>query len=103
MGIFNIFKKRKEENNILRFNNLKVHYITERLDGLENVIGKDGYVSINDGLMIVCCQGKVVFKGEVYSLTASELLSHDGVIFSGFDIEKQEERVVVIYFKYYRK
>ena len=35
-------------------------------------------------------------------VASGELMSHDGVIFTGFDLIKEKERSIICYFKYYR-
>ena len=86
-----------------KFNNLIVESVTERIDNEEILIGKSGSISIKDKVLIVCCEGKVVFHGNAEEITVSELMSRNGVIISGYDDERGEERTVVAHFSYYRK
>ena len=86
-----------------KFNNLIVESVTERVNNEEILIGKSGSVSIKDKTFILCCDGKVVFHGNAEEINVSELMSRNGIIISGYDDEKCEERTVVAHFSYYRK
>ncbi len=86
-----------------KFNNLIIESVTERIDNEEILVGKSGSISIKDKIFIVCCDGKVVFHGNAEEITVSELMSRNGIIISGFDDEKREDRTVVAHFSYYRK
>ncbi len=86
-----------------KFNNLIIESVTERIDNEEILVGKSGSISIKDKIFIVCCDGKVVFHGNAEEITVSELMSRNGIIISGFDDEKGENRTVVAHFSYYRK
>ncbi len=86
-----------------KFNNLIIESVTERIDNEEILVGKSGSISIKDKAFIICCEGKVVFHGNAEEITTAELMSRNGIIISGFDDEKGEERTVVAHFSYYRK
>ena len=82
-----------------------IKYVTERhADDVEEVIGKNGGLNIRDDEFIVFASGIVVFRADVDELTASELMSGDGVILTAHDLEHNGEyRSVVAYYSYYRK
>ena len=53
--------------------------------------------------MIVFASADILFRTPVDSLTASELMSLDGVILTGPDLEHGGEmRTVIAYYLYYR-
>ena len=86
----------------MSYNNKKIDYVTERLESGEVVLGKDGYVSVKNGLFIVCCQGSVLFEARADEISCGELLSRNGVIINGVDVQTGNERSIVIHFVYYR-
>lgn len=105
MGLFE--KKENSKKHKLaqaeKFNNLVIESVTERIEGEEILIGKSGSISMKDNLFIICCEGKTVFQGNVYEISISELMSRNGIIIRGTDIETQRDRCVVAHFSYYRK
>ncbi|MBE6700589.1 MAG: hypothetical protein E7582_01685 [Ruminococcaceae bacterium] len=86
-----------------KFNNLIIDSATERIDNEEILIGKKGSISIKDKTFIVCCEGKTVFHGRADEINVSELMSKNGIIISGYDDEREEDRTIVAHFSYYRK
>ena len=81
-----------------------IKYVTERDDsGAESVIGKEGSLCLRDGELIVYASMDILFRCPVEKLTASELMSLDGVILTGPDAEHGgRERTVIAYYLYYR-
>ena len=80
----------------------RLRYVTERKDGLETVIGKEGGFSIKDDFLIVLADLDVVFRGYIPELDISELLSNEGAVIVGKDLEHGGiERTVVAYYVYY--
>ena len=81
-----------------------IKYVTERIDGVETVIGRNGGLNIRNGEFIVYASADVVFRCNVDELRASELLSKDGVVLTGPDLEHGGiERTVIAFYVYYRK
>ena len=69
------------------------------------ILGKDGSLSIREGCLIVSAAGQtdIIFRGYVDELKISELMSLDGAIIIGPDIEHDGiERTIIAYYKYYR-
>jgi len=93
------FKREQAE----KFTNLVIESVTERIDNEEILVGKAGSTSTRLDRFIVCSEGKVVFEGNIYEITISELMSRNGIIIKGWDFETERERVVVAHFSYYRK
>ncbi len=93
------FKLRQAE----KFNNLIIESVTERIDNEEILVGRAGSISAKDKTLIICCEGKVIFSGDIFEISISELMSRNGIIIRGFDLESGCERTVVAHFSYYRK
>ena len=80
-----------------------IRYVTERKDDVEEVIGKSGAFSIRNGEFIVFASSKVVFRTPVEDMQAWELLSGDGVVLTGIDLEHGNvERTITVHYVYYR-
>ena len=80
-----------------------IKYVTERIDNEDTVIGRQGSLCIRNGEMIVFASADILFRTPVDSLTASELMSLDGVILTGPDLEHGGEvRTIIAYYLYYR-
>lgn len=84
------------------YNGKLLHYVTERLDSGEVVLGKGGSVSVREGEVIVLCAQQIVFRCPAEKLSASDLLSGNGAIFQGVDTLSGRERTLVVHFSYYR-
>ena len=80
----------------------RIRYVTEKVDGVEEVIGREGSSDIRNGEFIVFASSNVVFRCLVDELQAWELLSKDGVVITAPDIEHGGvERTVIVYYVYY--
>ncbi len=81
-----------------------IKYVTEKRDGVDEVIGRNGGLNIRNDEFIVYASADVVFRCPVDDLKIWELLSRDGVVLTGPDAEHGgEERTVIAYYVYYRK
>ena len=81
-----------------------IKYVTERRDNVDEVIGRSGSLAIKDDQFLVYASAEILFRCKIDELRASELLSKDGVVLTGPDIEHGgEERTVIAYYVYYRK
>ena len=81
-----------------------IKYVTEKNDNVDEVIGRNGGLNIRNDEFIVYASAKVLFRCKVDDLQIWELLSKDGVVLTGPDIESGgRERTVVAYYVYYRK
>lgn len=105
MSLFKkIFKKKPTKREICQnLDNRKLQYVTERLPDGEIVVGKSGYINIKGSEMIIFCEGKNIFRGNIDSIVCADLMSLAGVIINGFDIDSGKERTLVAYYLYYRK
>ena len=82
-----------------------IKYVTEKKDGeVDEVIGRNGGLNIRGDEFIVYASAKVLFRCKIDDLQIWELLSKDGVVITGPDIENEGKvRTVVAYYVYYRK
>ena len=81
-----------------------IKYVTEKRNGVEEVIGKNGGLNIRDDEFIVYASAKVLFRCKIDELQIWELLSKDGVVLTGSDIESGgKERTVIAFYVYHRK
>lgn len=77
-----------------------IKYCSERSpDAGETIIGKNGMINLRDGELILLSSEQVVFRAKIGELTASELMSLEGVILTGKDLEHGgTERTVIAYY-----
>ena len=81
----------------------RIRYVTEKIDGVETVIGKEGSLCIKDDDLLVYASADVLFHCPIDQLSAWELLSKDGVVLTGPDKEHGgTERTVMVFYVYYR-
>ena len=100
--MFGIFKKKKKGFSADSLHGKAVKYVTERTGTDDKVIGKSGALLIKGDELLVFSSSDVVFRGKKNELNYSELLSGDGIIIRGADIEHGgTERTVVVYYTYY--
>lgn len=81
-----------------------VKYVTEHIDGNEDVIGRGGALAVHEDKFIVDSSGDRLFVTEIRNLEANYLMSGDGVIISGPNLlEDGKFRTITVHFVYYRK
>lgn len=81
-----------------------IKYVTEKRDGVDEVIGRNGGLNIRNDEFIVYASADVVFRCKVDDLKIWELLSKDGVVLTGPDLEHGGvERTIIAFYVYYRK
>ena len=81
-----------------------IKYVTEKRNDVDEVIGRNGGLNIRNEEFIVYASSDVVFRCKLDDLQIWELLSKDGVVLSGPDLESGGEyRTVIAYYVYYRK
>ncbi|MBE6713488.1 MAG: hypothetical protein E7580_08285 [Ruminococcaceae bacterium] len=85
-----------------RFDSKILKYVTERLETGDVVLCKDAYICVKSGWVFVNSETESIFKCADDQVQSGELMSHDGVIFTGYDEIQGKERSIVCYFKYYR-
>lgn len=85
-----------------RYDSKILKYVTERFDTGDKVLCRDAYICVKAGWVFVNSETESIFKCADDAVQSGELMSHDGVIFTGFDEIQGKERSIVCYFKYYR-
>ena len=105
--VFKHYTKPKNENSpryrremAKKLDKRAIKYVSVRDESMgETIIGKNGMINLRDKELILLSSEKVVFRCAVEELRASELMSLEGVILSGPDLEHgAEERTVVAYY-----
>lgn len=77
--------------------------VTERRDGIEEVIGKSGSIIKKEDELIVYASQDILLRTKIDDLYAWELLSLEGVVITAHDVEHGgEERTVIAYYSYWR-
>ena len=108
--MISLFKRHKKEGTkayrremAQRISGKRIRYVTERINGVEEVIGKDGCISIKGDELIVSTYAKNNMRCKIDEMDASELLSKDGVVITAPDIEQGGEvHTIIAHYVYYR-
>ena len=80
-----------------------IKYVTEKRGEIDEVIGKDGCISIKGDELIVSTYAKNNMRCKIDEMDASELLSKDGVVITAPDIERDGEvHTIIAHYVYYR-
>lgn len=80
-----------------------VKYVTERINNVDEVIGRSGGLNIKDDELLVYASFKVLMRCKIADMEAAELLSKDGVVITAPDLENGGKmRTVIVYYVYYR-
>lgn len=83
--------------------NHHVRYVTERINDVEEVIGKNGALNIKGDELLVFASSNVLMRCKVEEMQAWELLSKDGVVITAPDLEHDGvERTIMVFYVYYR-
>lgn len=78
--------------------------VTERIDGIEEVVGKSGAIIKKEDELLIYSSQDVLMRVKIDDLHAWELLSLDGVVITAHDIEHGgEERTVIAFYSYWRQ
>ena len=109
MGLFYFLSKKDpsslayKKNMAQMISNKRIKYVGEKIDGVEEVIGKGGSISIRDDELLVFASADVLLRTKIADMNAAELLSKDGVIITAPDLERDgKERTIVVYYVYHR-
>ena len=80
-----------------------VKYVTEEIDGTHEVIGRSGALNIKDDELLVFASADVLMRCKIEEMQAWELQSHDGVVITAPDLERNGQvRTVIVHYVYYR-
>ncbi len=100
----NINSKRYKRDLAEYLNGRALKCVTERVNGIEEVIGKSGAIIRKYDELLVYSSQDVLMRVRINDLQAWELMSLDGVVITAPDIEHGgEERTVIAYYSYYRE
>ena len=81
-----------------------VKYVTERINNVDEVIGRSGSLNMRDDELLVYASFDVLMRCKIADMQASELLSKDGVVITAPDLEHGgKERTVIVYYVYHTK
>ena len=81
-----------------------VKYVTERIDGNDDIIGRGGALAIHEDKFIVDSSGERIFVCYIKDLDASWLMSGNGAVITGPNIlEDGRFRTITVHFVYHRK
>ena len=81
-----------------------IKYVTERIEGNEDIIGRGGSLAIHEGSFIVDSSGDRLFVCDIKDLEISWLMSGNGAIIKGPNLlEDGKVRSITVHFVYYRK
>ncbi len=87
-----------------KIKNKELKYVSERIGDDDFVIGKSGKIDIKGNELCVLSQNDIIFRAKIETLMMNELLSLEGIILTGKDLENNErERCIIAYYTYYRK
>lgn len=103
MGLFKKNKYQPSRKELDKFNGKAVQFVVERVNGQEQVLGKNGWIIVLDDVIVVMCEAHEVFRCLIKGATVAELLSGNGVEISGIDANTGEKRYTVAHYSYYRK
>ena len=77
--------------------------MTERINDVEEVIGKNGALNIRGDELLVFASADVLMRCKIEEMQAWELLSKDGVVITAPDLEHGGvERTIMVFYVYYR-
>ena len=85
--------------------NRAIRYAAVRIDGEngETVVGREGYINLTGGRVIICCSGKTVFDSELDGVIVGELMSHNGATFTYRDELDGKKKILTAYYTSYVK
>ena len=110
MGLFKrIFKPKSPDSKRFRWEMAQqmcghhIRYVTEKRNGVDEVIGRNGGLNIRDDELLVFASADVIFRCKIDEMQAWELLSKDGVVITAPDLEHGSvERTIIVFYVYYR-
>ncbi len=108
--MFKLFSRKKDPNSkayrwemARQMANHHIRYVTEKINDVDEVIGRNGGLNIRDDELIVFASSDVVFRCKIEQMQAWELLSKDGVVITAPDLEHGgRERTIIVFYVYYR-
>jgi len=106
--IFSFFGSAREEKAARKraesLHGLPVRYVTERVDGNDDVVSHGGHIAVADGEFIIDSDKDTLFRCSLDDVKTAMLMSGDGVIISGPNtLENGKQRCYTVHFVYHRK
>ncbi len=99
----NVHSKRYKNDLANYLNERAIKCVTERIDGIEEVIGRAGVIVRREDELIVYCGAETVMRTKIDDLYAWELLSLEGVVITAHDLEHGgAERTIIAFYTYWR-
>ena len=100
----NIGSKRYKRDLANYLDGRSIKCVTERRDGIEEVVGKSGAIIKKDDELLIYSSQDVLMRMKIDDLHAWELMSLEGVVITAHDIEHSgEERTVIAFYSYWRQ
>ncbi len=76
-----------------------VKYASEKIDGTDTIIGRDGHLNIVEEKIFEYTVGvKSIFRFNIDEMTIWEFMSLDGAVITGIDLNTENERTVTVYY-----
>ena len=106
-----LFSKRAKNPNSKQYkwemarqmSNHHIRYVTEKINDVDEVIGRNGGLNIKNVELLVFASSDVIFRCKIEEMQAWELLSKDGVVITAPDLEHGgKERTIIVFYVYYR-
>ena len=100
----NINSKRYKRDLAAYLDGRALKCVTERINGIEEVVGKSGAIIKKDDELLIYSSQDVLFRTKIDWLYAWELMSLDGVVITAPDLEHDGvERTVIAFYSYWRQ
>jgi hypothetical protein len=81
-----------------------IRYVTERVDGNDDIVGRGGSIAVVDGRIIIDTSGDRLFSCDIKRVDISWLMSGNGVIISGANLlDDGRYRSFTVHFVYHRR
>ena len=108
--MFKLFSRKKDPNSkryrwdmARQMANHHIRYVTEKINDVDEVIGRNGGLNIRDDELLVFASSDVLLRCKIEQMQAWELLSKDGVVITAPDLEHDGvERTIMVFYVYYR-
>lgn len=102
--LFGRRRAREDERRARALHGKTIRYVTERSGTDDLVLGRAGVVSVHGGELIVLASSHTVFRTPLDTISVSYLLSGDGAVLRGRDMEHGDaEREITVHFVDYIK
>ncbi len=99
-GLFITDKNVKQSRELCsKLHDSHVKYASEKIDGTDTIIGRDGHLNIVEEKIFEYTVGvKSIFRFNIDEMTIWEFMSLDGAVITGIDLNTKKERTVTVYY-----